>query len=46
MLVTLQAFREGDVVTAAGQAGRIRELRIFRSITEGADKQPHTIPGT
>lgn len=46
MLATLRAFREGGMVTVAGQTGTIRELRIFRSITEGADKQLHAIPGT
>lgn len=44
MLVTLRPFRVGDVVTAAGQTGTIREVRIFQSVMEGADKQLHTIP--
>lgn len=44
MLVTLRPFRVGDVVTAAGQTGTVREVRIFQSVLEGPDKQLHTIP--
>ncbi len=44
MLVTLRPFHVGDVVTIAGQTGTVREVRIFQSVVEGADKQLHTIP--
>lgn len=44
MLVTLRPFHVGDVVTAAGQTGTVREVRIFQSVLEGPDKQLHTIP--
>ena len=44
MLVTLRPFHVGDVVTAAGQTGTVREVRIFQSVIEGADKQLVTIP--
>ena len=32
------------MVTAAGQTGTVREVRIFQSVLEGPDKQLHTIP--
>ncbi|NYZ64275.1 mechanosensitive ion channel domain-containing protein [Luteimonas deserti] len=44
MLVTLRPFKVGDVITAAGQTGTVREVRIFQSVIEGPDKQLHTIP--
>ena len=44
MLVTLRPFHVGDVVTAAGQTGTVREVRIFQSVLEGPDKQLFTIP--
>jgi small conductance mechanosensitive channel len=44
MLVTLRPFHVGHVVTVAGQTGTVREVRIFQTVLEGADKQIFTIP--
>jgi len=46
MLGTLRPFREGDVVTVAGQTGTVREVRIFQTVLTGADNQHTTIPNT
>lgn len=44
MLVTLRPFHVGDVVTAAGETGTVREVRIFHTVIEGPDKQLSTLP--
>ncbi|GHH46788.1 mechanosensitive ion channel family protein [[Pseudomonas] boreopolis] len=44
MLVTLRPFHVGHTVTVAGQTGTVREVRIFQTVLEGADKQIFTIP--
>ena len=44
MLVTLRPFQVGDVVTAAGETGTVREVRIFHTVIEGPDKQLSTLP--
>lgn len=44
MLVTLRPFHVGHTVTVAGQTGTVREVRIFQTVLEGADKQVCTIP--
>mgnify|MGYP001187814945 CR=1 FL=1 len=44
MLVTLRPFHVGDVVTAAGQTGTVRAVRIFQTVLEGPDRQLYTIP--
>jgi small conductance mechanosensitive channel len=44
MLVTLRPFHVGDVVTVAEQTGTVREVRIFHTVLEGADKQMLTLP--
>ncbi|MFT4246979.1 MAG: mechanosensitive ion channel [Pseudomonas sp.] len=44
MLVTLRPFHVGHTVSVAGQTGTVREVRIFQTVLEGADKQIFTIP--
>jgi small conductance mechanosensitive channel len=46
MLLMLRPFRVGDAVTAAGQAGTVREVGLFTTILIGADQSYISIPNS
>lgn len=46
MLVTLKPFRVGDVVTIAGETGKVEQVSIFQTRLRGADNQTIVLPNS
>ncbi len=46
MLVSLKPFRVGDVVTVAGQTGKVEGISIFQTRLRGADNQHLYLPNS
>ena len=46
MLVSLKPFRVGDVVTVAGQTGKVEGISIFQTRLRGADNQHLFLPNS
>ncbi|MDQ3286660.1 MAG: mechanosensitive ion channel [Pseudomonadota bacterium] len=46
MLVSLKPFRAGDIVTIAGETGRVEDVSIFQTRLRGADNQTIVLPNS
>lgn len=46
MLVSLKPFRVGDIVTVAGQTGKVEQVSIFQTRLRGADNQTIVLPNS
>lgn len=46
MLVSLKPFRVGDIVTIAGETGRVEAISIFQTQLRGADNQTVVLPNS
>ena len=46
MLVSLKPFRVGDVVTIAGETGKVESVSIFQTRLRGADNQTIVLPNS
>ena len=46
MLVSLKPFRAGDVVTIAGETGKVEAVSIFQTRLRGADNQTIVLPNS
>jgi small conductance mechanosensitive channel len=46
MLVTLKPFRVGDIVTIAGETGRVESVSIFQTQLRGPDNQTIVLPNS
>jgi len=46
MLVTLKPFRVGDVVTIAGETGKVEQVSIFQTRLRGGDNQTIVLPNS
>ena len=46
MLVTLKPFRAGDVVTIAGETGKVEQVSIFQTRLRGGDNQTIVLPNS
>lgn len=46
MLVSLKPFRVGDVVTIAGETGKVEAISIFQTRLRGADNQTIVLPNS
>ncbi|MBA3487157.1 MAG: mechanosensitive ion channel family protein [Lysobacter sp.] len=46
MLVSLKPFRAGDVVTIAGETGKVEDVSIFQTRLRGADNQTIVLPNS
>lgn len=46
MLVTLKPFRVGNIVTIAGETGRVESVSIFQTVLRGADNQTIVLPNS
>lgn len=46
MLVSLKPFRVGDVVTIAGETGKVESISIFQTRLRGADNQTIVLPNS
>jgi len=46
MLVSLKPFRAGDVVTIAGETGKVESVSIFQTRLRGADNQTIVLPNS
>jgi len=46
MLVSLKPFRVGDVVTIAGETGKVETVSIFQTRLRGADNQTIVLPNS
>jgi len=46
MLVTLKPFRVGDIVTIAGETGKVEAVSIFQTQLRGADNQTIVLPNS
>lgn len=46
MLVSLKPFRVGDVVTIAGETGKVEAVSIFQTRLRGADNQTIVLPNS
>lgn len=46
MLVTLKPFKVGDVVTIAGETGKVEAVSIFQTRLRGADNQTIVLPNS
>lgn len=46
MLVTLKPFRVGDIVTIAGETGKVEAVSIFQTRLRGADNQTIVLPNS
>lgn len=46
MLVTLKPFRAGDIVTIAGETGKVEAVSIFQTRLRGADNQTIVLPNS
>ena len=44
MLILFRPFKVGDVVTVAGQTGKVEEISIFNTVMTTGDKQTRHIP--
>lgn len=46
MLVSLKPFRVGDIVTIAGETGKVESVSIFQTRLRGADNQTIVLPNS
>ena len=46
MLVSLKPFRVGDIVTIAGETGKVEDVSIFQTRLRGADNQVVVLPNS
>ncbi|KAB8181819.1 mechanosensitive ion channel [Lysobacter maris] len=46
MLVSLKPFRVGDIVTIAGETGKVEDVSIFQTKLRGADNQLIVLPNS
>jgi small conductance mechanosensitive channel len=46
MLVSLKPFKVGDIVTIAGETGRVESVSIFQTRLRGADNQTIVLPNS
>lgn len=46
MLVSLKPFRVGDIVTIAGETGKVEAISIFQTQLRGADNQTVVLPNS
>ena len=46
MLVTLKPFRVGNIVTIAGETGKVESVSIFQTVLRGADNQTIVLPNS
>lgn len=46
MLVSLKPFRVGDIVTIAGETGKVESISIFQTRLRGADNQTIVLPNS
>ncbi|MBA2238730.1 MAG: mechanosensitive ion channel [Lysobacter sp.] len=46
MLVSLKPFRAGDIVTIAGETGKVEDVSIFQTRLRGADNQTIVLPNS
>lgn len=46
MLVTLKPFRVGNIVTIAGETGKVEAVSIFQTTLRGADNQTIVLPNS